>query len=48
MLQERKKEKINAFCTSLGRDNQIATSTKLLDIVYISYVFSADLIETIN
>ena len=38
----------DTFCTSLGRDDQIATSAKLLDIVYESYGFSDDLIETIN
>ena len=31
-----------------GRDNQIATSAKLLDITYKCYGFNADLIETIN
>ena len=43
-----KKGKNNTFCTSLGGDDQIATSVKLLDITYESYGFSADLIETIN
>ena len=40
--------KNNASYTSSGRDNQIATSAKLLDIMYEPYGFSADLIETIN
>ena len=31
-----------------NRDSKIATSAKFLDIVYKSYGFSADLIETIN
>ena len=31
-----------------GRDNQTATSAKLLNITYESYGFNADLIETIN
>ena len=31
-----------------NRDNKIATSAKLRDIVYKSYGFSTDLIETIN
>ena len=31
-----------------NRDKKIAIFTKLLDIVYKSYGFSADLIETIN
>ena len=31
-----------------GRDDQIATSAKLLDIMHESYEFSIDLIEAIN
>ena len=31
-----------------GRDDQIPTSAKLLDIMYKSYEFIADLIEAIN
>ena len=46
-LKERKEEN-DVFCTSSGRDDHIATSAKLLDIMYESYGFSADLIETIN
>ena len=33
---------------SLGRDNQITTSAKLLDIVQESYGFSSDLTEAIH
>ena len=31
-----------------GKDDQIATSAKLLDIKYNFYGFSGDLIETVN
>ena len=44
----KKEKENNVFCTSLDRDNQITTSAKLLDIMYESYGFSTDLIETIN
>ena len=44
----RKKEKNNASCISSGRDDQITTSAKLLDITYKSYGLCADLVETIN
>ena len=42
------RRKNKTFCTSTGRDDQVATSAKLLDITYESYGFSSDLIETIN
>ena len=45
MLEERKNY---AFCTSPGRDDQIATSAKLLNIMYESYGSNGDLIEIIN
>ena len=32
----------------MGRDDQLATSPKLLDISYKYYGFNADLIEAIN
>ena len=32
----------------MGRDDQIATNAKLLDIMYELYGFSADLMKTIN
>ena len=44
MKQETKND---AFCTPGSRDDQIATSAKLLDITHESYRFSADLVETI-
>ena len=48
VLTRMHRRKKRHFCTYLRRDNQIATSAKLLDITYESYGFSADLIETIN
>ena len=42
-----KKEKTHTSCTSSGRDDQFATSAKLLDIMYEPFGFNADLIETI-
>ena len=44
----RRIRKYDTFCTSLDKDDQIATSAKLLDITYESYGFSGDIIETIN
>ena len=32
----------------MGRDDQITTSAKLLDITHVPYGFNADLIDTIN
>ena len=45
--EERKKEN-DSFCTSLSRDDQIPTCTKLVNINYQFYGFSDDIIETIN
>ena len=36
----------DTFCNIEGKDNQIATSAKLLDIIHKSYGFGSDLIET--
>ena len=36
------------YAYGTNRDNKIATSAKLLDIVYKSYRFIADLIEAVN
>ena len=47
-MRMQKEGKYDAFCTSLGRDAQITTCTKLLDIKYEFYGFSGDLMETIN
>ena len=55
----RMQRKMDTFCTSghrsiklriydQGRNDQITTSAKLLDITYESYGFSSDLIEIIN
>ena len=44
----RTKKNYNAFCASLRRDYQIATSAKLLDVMYKSYGLSGDQIQTIN
>ena len=41
----KKKKKI---LYTMGRDDQITSSAKLLDITHKSYGFSADLIEAIN
>ena len=43
----KKKNKKGQILCIMGRDDQIATSAKLLDIMHKSYGFSADLIETI-
>ena len=43
-----KKEEKAMLLYTLGSDDQITTSAKLLDIMYESYGFSRDLIETIN
>ena len=45
-MRRRKRRKNDTFCTSLGRDNQIATGAKLLGTMYESYGFSGDLVET--
>ena len=39
----RRKKKYDTFCISLGRDDHIDTSSKLLDIMYEPYGFSDDL-----
>ena len=39
---------IATFCTFPGRENEITTIAKLLDIIHESYGFSGDLIVTIN
>ena len=44
---EEKKEN-DYFCTSSGRDDQIATSAKLFDIAYKSYGFSGGQTKKIN
>ena len=44
---DRRKEN-DAFCTSPGRDDQIATSAKLHDITYESYGSNGDLIAIYN
>ena len=46
-ISRRMKEN-NTLCTPLGRDNQITTSAQWLGIMYDSYGFSGDLIQTIN
>ena len=45
---EEKEEECDAFCASPGRENQITTSAKLLDIKHKSYGFNGDLTEAIN
>ena len=47
-IKERKKEENDSFCQMGGGDDSIATSTKLLNIKYKFYGFSADVRETIN
>ena len=47
MRMHRRRKKWH-FLYSVGRDDQIATSTRLLSIKYEFYGFSGDLIETIN
>ena len=44
-IEERKND---AYYISPGRDDQITTSAKLQNIMYESYGFSGDLVETIN
>ena len=44
----KKKKNMRHFLYITGRDDQIATSTRLLSIKYEFYGFSGDLIETIN
>ena len=46
-MDRRRKKENDTFCTS-GRDDQIATRTKLFNIKYKFYGFGGDLIETIN
>ena len=46
-VDAKKKEK-DISCITGSRDNQIATSAKLVDITHECYGFSGDLIETIN
>ena len=43
-----KKNKQGQILCIIRRDDQIATSVTLLDIMHKPYGFSADLIETIN
>ena len=45
---KKKKKKKGQILYIVGRDDQIATSAKLLDITHKSYGVNADLIETIN
>ena len=45
---KKKKKKGQILYTAAGRDNQIATSAKLLDITHESYGFNTNLIEAIN
>ena len=44
---QKKKKKEQILCIA-GRDDQITTSAKLLDIMHESYGFNSDLIEAIN
>ena len=44
----RRKKKNDTFCTSMSRDDEIATGAKLRDIMYKTYGFSAGLIEAMN
>ena len=46
--KDAKKNKKGQILYIAGRDDQITTSTKLLDITHKSYRFNADLIESIN
>ena len=48
MHRRGKKKKYDTSCKCEGRDDQIATNAKLLDIMLESYGFSGDLIEAIN
>ena len=47
-LNEDVKKKKGQILYITGRDDQIATSAKLLDIMYKFYGFNADLIEASN
>ena len=47
-LNEDAKKKKGQILYNTGRDDQITTSVKLLDIMHKSYGFNADLIEAIN
>ena len=46
--KKEKRKKKRHFLYIRGRDEQIATRAKLLNIKYKFYGFSGDLIETIN
>ena len=46
--EDAKKKKKGQILYNTGRDDQITTSVKLLDIMHKSYGFNADLIEAIN
>ena len=41
-MNRRKKKENDTFCTFPGREDQIATSAKLLDINHESYGFSVN------
>ena len=46
--EDAQKKKKGQILYNTGRDDQITTSVKLLDIMHKSYGFSADLIEATN
>ena len=48
MFQRGSIERKKNFLYIVVRNNQIATSVKLLDIMHKPYGFNADLLETIN
>ena len=48
LSEDTKKKKKGQILYIVGRDDQITTSAKLLDIMHKSYGFNADLIEAIN
>ena len=45
---KKKEKKDRSYMYIMGRDDQITTIAKLLDITHESYGFNADLIEAIN
>ena len=45
---QNKKQKVWHILCIVGRDDQITTHAKLLDIMYNSYGFNANPIDTIN
>ena len=45
MLNQKYKD---GYCTLISRENQITTSTKLLNVIHKSYGFSGDLMKTLN